>query len=738
MLKSFRASIAKKLFAFICISILVSVLPLFYITQNALKRFAGHSFSANEDQIIRMSNYYLSRIAREQAEKYDEILKSVKEESSILARQASSIYSDMDRYASFHMYKPSLKRHRMHPWTVPFFITPESNEIITAFWGTDTLSKETRKEIQAISHIKPLLIKSKEKIIASTAARIITTSDLLVCYTQDPGVKKQIFHLPPPGTSRLREIEYPRLFLESASRYRDITCPYPPESGLILKGISSIYDRWGRFKGHACVDVSVDRILNEINEEAFVTDDTSDMILFAFFTNQAGELIALPGNLSDLFGIKIDLAHFARSYKILKQGLKTSPGNKAEPATKDLKKLHELTINDENYILSSSALDEIPWRIVLVSRKKDLMASIEETRKALRSSLESVSADFMKHSSVILALSCLFIFLAIKKIIQPIRELTLAAQKITEGDDMALSPPPFIRRTDEIGSLTRSLDIMLKRLKASDVRKREYAQTLEGQVRARTLELEKANTRLSSLLKNREKEVLERTEDLKRLNDYLFFSEEEARRDIASDLHDGIAQTLSFCISKLKSMTDANHYVDSSKLREIQEVLEQGTKEIRSLVYELSPPILDHFDLTTALAFLVEESNSSYGCRMEYFVSGRPCPPVEDALKITLYRAVGELIINILKHSGEKKGQIKLRTDRKNIMIRVEDQGSGFDVEKISKIKAGIHGFGLYNLSERLKYFGAGIEIDSAPGSGTSVRIQIPLDRKPSIEQGAP
>ncbi|HKL01436.1 MAG TPA: sensor histidine kinase [Desulfotignum sp.] len=221
-----------------------------------------------------------------------------------------------------------------------------------------------------------------------------------------------------------------------------------------------------------------------------------------------------------------------------------------------------------------------------------------------------------------------------------------------------------------------------------------------------------------------------RTAQLKQLNEHLVYCEEIQRKAIASDLHDSISQTLGLGISKIKNITESGTTPGKEDLQDIQSALEQALREVRSLIYRLSPPILDDFDIDIAIGFLVEETNAQKQTEFVYTNHVTDPIPLHHPLKVTLYRAANELLTNIRKHAGTRKADIQLSVTDRDIILQVADQGCGMDMEKLKEMQD--FGFGLYSLSERIENFGGTLKIDAAPEQGTHITITIPLQTKES------
>ncbi len=227
-------------------------------------------------------------------------------------------------------------------------------------------------------------------------------------------------------------------------------------------------------------------------------------------------------------------------------------------------------------------------------------------------------------------------------------------------------------------------------------------------------------------LKNSQEMINLKTRQLRRLNEHIVCTEEQERKTIASDLHDSVSQTLAMSISEIKNLKDLCRPGDEKKLDCIQTYLEQAVREIRSLIYQLSPPVLDDFDIDIALGFLIEETNASKGCSFHYINCLNAPVFLGHSLKVTLYRAVNELISNILKHSGTRSGKIQILKQAGSLVICVEDNGCGFDVSCMDRPCSS--GFGLHSLSQRMENFGGRMEIESQIAKGTQVLLTIPLE----------
>jgi len=125
------------------------------------------------------------------------------------------------------------------------------------------------------------------------------------------------------------------------------------------------------------------------------------------------------------------------------------------------------------------------------------------------------------------------------------------------------------------------------------------------------------------------------------------------------------------------------------------------------------------------LGFLIEETNVKHNSLFKYINNIEDPVILDQAVKVTLYRAVNELVTNILKHSGSKSGEIEVSNNKENIIVRVEDYGAGFDVETIKRSVS--FGFGLKSISERMENFEGKFLVESNSGKGTKIILMAPI-----------
>jgi signal transduction histidine kinase len=223
--------------------------------------------------------------------------------------------------------------------------------------------------------------------------------------------------------------------------------------------------------------------------------------------------------------------------------------------------------------------------------------------------------------------------------------------------------------------------------------------------------------------KSVEEQVLSYQEQLQTLASELALSEERERRRIATNLHDRIGQTLAFARLKLAGIGARGAAEEVEKLREL---IDQAISDTRSLTFELSPPVLYELGLVPALEWLVRKIGKEHPIRIRFQDDGQP-KPLDENVRVVLFQAVRELLVNVVKHADAAHVEVVLRRDADALRIVIEDDGSGFDLAKLQARPEGTRTFGLFNVRERLEYLGGRVKIRSEPRRGTRVTLIAPL-----------
>ncbi len=202
-------------------------------------------------------------------------------------------------------------------------------------------------------------------------------------------------------------------------------------------------------------------------------------------------------------------------------------------------------------------------------------------------------------------------------------------------------------------------------------------------------------------------------------------TQESEQKRIAKDLHDGIGQTLSgirLAMENISLKLVEKNLEEGAKVSELTNTLDQACQEVRSISHQMMPRILQESGLIPAINDMLEKSfrHSQISYSFEHFgITKRFAENVE----ISLYRISQELINNIIKHSGASDVQVQLLQNKKQLVLLVEDNGSGFQFEKLKA-----EGIGLMNITSRVETVHGEFNLEPSPASGTLATIRIPLN----------
>jgi signal transduction histidine kinase len=230
-----------------------------------------------------------------------------------------------------------------------------------------------------------------------------------------------------------------------------------------------------------------------------------------------------------------------------------------------------------------------------------------------------------------------------------------------------------------------------------------------------------------------EDQLSEFQERLRSLTSQLSLAEERERRRIAVYLHDNIGQKLAISSIKLGQLKDAALAANSEALvaglNDIRLLFKQIIQDTKSLTFKISSPILYELGLEAAVEWLTEELQDKHGIPT-YFEDDHQPKPLDEDLRVLLFQAVSELLMNVVKHARARHVQVSLWRDEEQLHIGIYDDGVGFNVTAASSRwgrKDG--GFGLFSIRERLKAFNGLLDVKSTP-YGTTVTLSAPLQKR--------
>jgi PAS domain S-box-containing protein len=228
--------------------------------------------------------------------------------------------------------------------------------------------------------------------------------------------------------------------------------------------------------------------------------------------------------------------------------------------------------------------------------------------------------------------------------------------------------------------------------------------------------------------KKAEQKLIENRAKLKSLASQLSLIEERERHRLATELHDQIGQSLVMSKMKLDSLRQSISSSESTAvIREISDCLGQVIQNTRTLTFDLSSPILYELGFEAAVAdWLDEQIREKHGIKTDFEDDGQS-KPLDDDIRVLLFRNVRELLVNVVKHANAKNVKVSIRKVDDWICVSVEDDGVGFDVTEVESMVTKKAKFGLFSIRERLESVGGHFEIKSKVGQGSKITMTAPL-----------
>jgi PAS domain S-box-containing protein len=285
---------------------------------------------------------------------------------------------------------------------------------------------------------------------------------------------------------------------------------------------------------------------------------------------------------------------------------------------------------------------------------------------------------------------------------------------------MVISRWALTRDSDTYSDLVMEANINITPTKEAEKQLQLLVQTLETRIAKRTQELERA------------------TVQLRELSGKLLRTQDEERRRIARELHDGVGQLLAAMNMNLANLKQEVGGLNEGACRRLDEntaLVEQASQEIRTISHLLHPPLLDVMGLESALRWYVD----GYSERSKITVEMKLTPGFSEGLPrdfaLSLFRIVQECLTNIHRHSESASAQIVVLRSSGEVTLEIRDDGKGIPAEIQSKISRGeSSGVGLRGIRERIRQFGGRLEVH-ADQTGTQIIATLPVPTREVSEE---
>ncbi len=312
------------------------------------------------------------------------------------------------------------------------------------------------------------------------------------------------------------------------------------------------------------------------------------------------------------------------------------------------------------------------------------VARIGLSEDSIRAAVTTLTSQMLLTTMMVSAVGIAAATLLTWIVTRPILNLKQAAQAVGQGD-FSQHVTPWAG--DEIGELAHAFNIMTADLAQADRERKD-----REQLRTRLLE-------------------------------QVITAQEEERKRIARELHDETGQSLTSLMVRLQTMNQQCPVPElKPQMEEVRQLIVQTLDDVHNLAVELRPSVLDDLGLEAALQRYVQDCRRRYPLDIDLIAIGLG-ERLSSTTETALYRVVQEGLTNIARHAQARTASVLLERRNGRVRVIIEDDGKGFDPQQAADNGR----LGLYGMRERAELLNGTVTIESAPGQGTSIFVEVPV-----------
>ncbi len=209
----------------------------------------------------------------------------------------------------------------------------------------------------------------------------------------------------------------------------------------------------------------------------------------------------------------------------------------------------------------------------------------------------------------------------------------------------------------------------------------------------------------------------------------LMAAQEEERNKLAIQLHDDASQLLSTVLLELTRLEQASVDDITERATALRVETEKALGRVHDMAVELRPPAIDDLGIAGALRRYVNELRANSDVEIDFVATQFGPADLELDSQVSVYRIAQEALLNVIRHSGAQYAGITLERRKGWLVMTIEDDGHGFDRKKYTS-GSPKRSLGLFGMRERASLLNGSVDIDSSPGTGTTVTVRIPLNER--------
>lgn len=786
-------------------SILATAALVTFVSLNQINTLGQFSAEQNEQNIRAMVRDGLTILIAERARHYQSIFQQAEDEARLIAMGVERVLTDKAFYGTKN-YNPgeTLEQHVGNG----IFTNDYSSMASGAFWGFSKPTPQIRQNINALSHVDPLLRHAEESTIGAVAAWVITAdalsryypnthhSDLMPSSDEFDFRNDVCFTSTSPENNPEKKLVWNEIYQDSL------------QQGLVVTVSMPAYAPDGSFLASTGIDISVQRLVRQVLSGLSETG-------FSFLITDAGKLIAFPARRMDLFGL--EKAKALRPGELLNYNLADS----SMPEIRDLAMhllqentgITHLQLDDEPYLVAYQRLPATGWRLGYVAAESELLSSVYQTRQALDQARTDTTRSILLVTLLLLPIcfaTTLFFFM--RNLFSPVRRILDVIRRVARGDMEARA---HLSQNDELSEMAEAVNEMTERLTEKqafltraeakyrtlfenatvglfrstpsgqllsanktlanmlgfaspaqcvaemfDLGAQAYATPADREVFRRNTEQSEKPEPLEFRIRRTDGDVIwvETTAkairgpggevlfyegsmiditDRKRAEEYrkilsreLLRIQEFERRRVALDLHDNVAQDLSALKIAFETLFDDEPKLEprtQERAMRCADILGKSIASVRNMAHDLRPSGLDQLGLVQTLAEYCRSFAASTGLVVDFSSAGMDNVHLDGDAGSHVFRIIQEALYNVRKHAQADKIKVRLVASHPNVILRVEDNGKGFDPSHRPTEALSERRMGLLGMRERADMLGGKLDLHSIPNKGTRLLVEFPL-----------
>jgi signal transduction histidine kinase len=224
--------------------------------------------------------------------------------------------------------------------------------------------------------------------------------------------------------------------------------------------------------------------------------------------------------------------------------------------------------------------------------------------------------------------------------------------------------------------------------------------------------------------------------DLELEKERMMETQEEARKKLARDLHDGPTQSVAAIAMRVnfaRQLIERDTSATSDELFKVEDLARRTTKELRHMLFTLRPLVLESQGLVAALEMMADKMRETFGQNVKIEVDDKVLPDVELNKQAVIFQIAEEAINNARKHAQAENISVRLKAVESDvILLEIQDDGLGFDLGSVDAAYDNLGSLGMVNMRERTELLNGFMNISSAKGRGTRVQVVVPLTEEAS------